>query len=60
MIYIFVIQVEEDPHNFFAFALIGDFLFGTTPEQVILIILSSLFECRFHVVFAYIVSDLLE
>ena len=30
-------QVEEDPHNFFAFALIGDFLFGTTPEQVTVI-----------------------
>ena len=56
---IFVIQVEEDPHNFFAFALIGDFLFGTTPEQVILIIiiLSSLYECQLSLP---IVSDLLE
>ncbi|XP_041346924.1 LOW QUALITY PROTEIN: uncharacterized protein C05D11.1-like, partial [Gigantopelta aegis] len=26
-------QVEESPHYFFAFSLIGDFLFGDTPED---------------------------
>ena len=33
-LYFPIIQVEEMPHYFFAFSIIGDFLFSQSPEQV--------------------------